>query len=185
MAHHKISSSSSPQAMPPKSKAQPPNPDRVTRSQRAPVPDIPLPPRREPPRRKKLPPPQPDSNSNPNSNPPRPRPLPRPATASNKPQTLEDEDNFFISSRAGWKPLHTNQTHPLPSPPATSAPPFELPVFSIPYFTPTFPLGPATGKSISGPTSSSEPPVFFIPYFTPAFPTTCYTTAGSSSSLCS
>jgi hypothetical protein len=43
-----------PQAMPPKSKAQPSNPDRVTRSQRAPVPDIPLPPRREPPTRKKV-----------------------------------------------------------------------------------------------------------------------------------
>jgi hypothetical protein len=51
-SHHVYSYSL--QALPPKSKAQPSNPDRVTRSQRAPVPNIPLPPRREPPTRKKV-----------------------------------------------------------------------------------------------------------------------------------
>jgi len=38
--------------MPSKAKAQPPAPDRVTRSKRTMIPEIPLPPRRGPPARK-------------------------------------------------------------------------------------------------------------------------------------
>jgi len=118
--------SPSPEAMPPKSKVQPSNPDRVTRSQRAPVPNIPLPPRREPPTRKKAvsfviftfkrlsddvskpPPPSASDGISSPAAPSRPRPVPRPITR-NKPRTSEEEDHFFISSRAGWKPLETNQ----------------------------------------------------------------------------
>jgi len=118
--------SSSPEAMLPKSKVQPSNPDCVTRSKCAHVPDIPLPPRREPPTRKKAvsfviftfkclsddlskppPPPASDGISSPAA-PSRPRPVPRPITR-NKPRTSEEEDHFFISSRAGWKQLQTNQ----------------------------------------------------------------------------
>jgi hypothetical protein len=105
-------------------KAQPTPADRVTRSKRAPIPDIPLPPRREPPTRKQAvrsipldlllhpskylfkPPPSAEFGAVPA---PRPRPVPRPITRD-KPRTLEEEDSFFVSSRAGWKHPRTYVT---------------------------------------------------------------------------
>jgi hypothetical protein len=35
-------------------------------------------------------------------------------TTRNKPRTAEEEDNFFISSRVGWKQLPTDATGKCP-----------------------------------------------------------------------